>query len=80
MLFYLLKYAPPYNYEYLNVSCTFNTVTLFAGDNRANENMALAVLQTAFLREHNRIASELGNINPLWDDEKIYQVQILIHI
>jgi hypothetical protein len=55
-------------------------VTLFAGDNRANENMALAVLHTVFLREHNRIASELGNINPLWDDEKIYQVQILIYI
>ena len=53
-------------------------MTLFTGDNRANENMALAVLHTVFLREHNRIASELGNINPLWDDEKIYQVQFLI--
>jgi len=60
------------------VPSIFNTVTLFAGDNRANENMALAVLHTVLLREHNRIASELGNINPLWDDEKIYQVQLLI--
>jgi len=43
-----------------------------AGDERADENNALASIHTLFVREHNRIADELGFINPSWNGEKIY--------
>ncbi|XP_037080364.1 peroxidase-like isoform X2 [Pollicipes pollicipes] len=49
-----------------------------AGDGRVNEQLVLAIIQTMFVREHNRIAYELGHINPHWDDETIYQETRLI--
>lgn len=44
-----------------------------AGDTRVNEQIHLTVLHTLYMREHNRMALELGRLNPHWDDEKIYQ-------
>lgn len=48
--------------------------TLFlAGDVRANENVALSSMHTIFVREHNRIATELAEQNPSLTDEELYQ-------
>ena len=44
-----------------------------AGDGRSNEQMVLASMHTLFLREHNRIAKILKNLNRHWNGEKIYQ-------
>lgn len=43
-----------------------------AGESRTSENLGLAGFQLLFVREHNRIASELALINPLWNDETLY--------
>merc|ERR1719264_1774201 len=44
-----------------------------AGDGRVNENPMLSVMHTMFMREHNRVADNLLNLNPGWSDEKIFQ-------
>lgn len=44
-----------------------------AGDRRANEQPGLTSMHTLFVREHNRLASELLAARPMASDEDIYQ-------
>lgn len=44
-----------------------------AGDNRVNELTGLVTMHAIFLREHNRIARILMQLNPNWPDERLYQ-------
>ena len=43
-----------------------------AGDPRANEQTGLTVMHTVFLRAHNRIASELYDLNRSLNGDEIY--------
>ena len=52
-----------------------NITTFYTGDLRVNENPNLAVIHSLFMKEHNRIANTLAQVNPHWsnNDEKLYQ-------
>ncbi|PSN17993.1 peroxidase, partial [filamentous cyanobacterium CCP5] len=44
-----------------------------AGDARANENPILTAVHTVFVREHNRLATDLAVAHPDWNDEQLFQ-------
>jgi hypothetical protein len=45
-----------------------------AGDVRANEQVGLTVVHTLFVREHNRLAARIAQLQPQFNDEQIYQL------
>ncbi|XP_054441476.1 eosinophil peroxidase [Pteronotus mesoamericanus] len=44
-----------------------------AGDSRSSETPNLAAMHTLFMREHNRLATELRRLNPRWSGDKLYE-------
>ncbi|KAM3855004.1 myeloperoxidase-like [Vipera latastei] len=52
---------------------TLNIPCFLAGDSRVNEMPGLLALQTLFMREHNRLATELKRLNPQMRGEELYQ-------
>ncbi len=52
---------------------TADNELFLAGDVRANENIELTALHTLFVREHNRLATQIAKANPQLTDEQIFQ-------
>ncbi|XP_006889510.1 PREDICTED: myeloperoxidase [Elephantulus edwardii] len=44
-----------------------------AGDTRSSEMPELTSMHTLFVREHNRLATQLKRLNPRWSGEQLYQ-------
>jgi hypothetical protein len=63
----------PYNTQHLPNAGSTDATLFLAGDVRANEQVALTVMHTLFMREHNRLARQIAAENPQLDDEEIYQ-------
>lgn len=43
-----------------------------SGDGRVNENVALTSVHTAFTRYHNKLTDKLMELNPHWDEDRVY--------
>ncbi|XP_035787997.1 peroxidase-like isoform X2 [Anopheles albimanus] len=66
-----------------STTCTLRTPVescYLTGDGRANQSPHLALLQIAFVREHNRIARILRTRFTAWNDEKLFQEARRINI
>lgn len=64
-----------------NVDCdvgTNNGTCFLAGDVRVNEQVGLTSMHTIWMREHNRVAELLSQLNPEWDEERLYQETRLV--
>ncbi|XP_075228376.1 peroxidase homolog [Lycorma delicatula] len=73
---YGLKDLLPLKLDIPDEGCTRTNRSQFcfeAGEIRVNEQLVLTCMHTLMAREHNRIAHTLGQINPHWDDETLYQ-------
>lgn len=64
---------PPLGVEKVTLS-SLQHQSLFAfGGDRTNSATQVAMMNTLFLREHNRVAFEIANANPTWDDDRVFE-------
>jgi peroxidase len=67
--------ARPYLIKSDSLCTNTNDTQLFcfkAGEFRTSENLGLTGIQVLFMREHNRIATELASLNKNWNDDTLY--------
>ena len=58
--------------RFQNDSRIISKLFAFGGD-RANASPQIAMMNTLFLREHNRLAGIIEKANPAWDDERVFE-------
>ena len=57
----------------LSISVCLSVRCFKSGDVRVNEHIGLAAMHQLFVREHNRIAVFLSDLNAHWTDEQVFQ-------
>lgn len=57
-----------------------NEICYAGADSRFNQNPGLTSIQIMLLRKHNQIADALQQLNPHWDDERVFQEARKINI
>lgn len=80
---YGLKDLLPLKLDIPDEGCTRPNKDMFcfeAGEIRVNEQLVLTCMHTMLAREHNRLATALGELNPHWDDETTFQEARRINI
>ena len=65
-------YLPKSAIDQCSTNNDLNLKCFQAGESRTSENLGLAGIQTLFLREHNRLALALANLNPSWNDNTLF--------
>ena len=63
----------PFNEEGLSNAGGGSTALFLAGDERANEQVALTAMHTLFVREHNRWVDVLAARYPSWGGDRLYE-------
>ncbi|XP_001354288.3 peroxidasin [Drosophila pseudoobscura] len=70
----MLPFAAPQDGMDCRRNLDENTMSCFvSGDIRVNEQVGLLAMHTIWMREHNRLATKLREINPHWDGDTLYQ-------
>ncbi|XP_017057908.1 peroxidasin [Drosophila ficusphila] len=70
----MLPFAAPQDGMDCRRNLDENTMSCFvSGDIRVNEQVGLLAMHTVWMREHNRIARKLKEINRHWDGDTLYQ-------
>ncbi|XP_042900763.1 uncharacterized protein [Parasteatoda tepidariorum] len=68
-----LQLLPPDTANPHDCRSTSTRKCFLAGDVRVNENIGLMVMHTIWVREHNRIAGKLAELNAQWTDEQLFE-------
>ncbi|KAH8305592.1 hypothetical protein KR059_002341 [Drosophila kikkawai] len=70
----MLPFAAPQDGMDCRRNLDENTMSCFvSGDIRVNEQVGLLAMHTIWMREHNRLAKKLKEINSHWDGDTLYQ-------
>ncbi|KAI8119521.1 Chorion peroxidase [Lucilia cuprina] len=64
----------------LNPNDRENTTCFMSGDSRVNSNPFAIIIHTIMMRNHNRIAKDLGLQHPDWSDDQLFQKARSINI